>query len=135
MAGNEAVFVPPFEDKYGELKCWAVNVEGDAQINHNHLFGTATIYDYQAGTAWEYSSWNFIARVRPRNGKPVRGAKIGTPGEIRLTGQNDGKSYDACPQYVLGTFMADGFCFRGYGPQHAWTFPPPISPWFPAARI
>jgi len=107
MEGREAVVVTPFEGVYGELKCWAVDVAGDTQISHNHMFGTATTYDYLAGTAWEYSAWGFAARVGA-DGKPLRGKPIGDPGQLRLTGENDGKSYDACPQYLLGIFMANG---------------------------
>jgi hypothetical protein len=99
MGGSDAVFVPPFDGNRGELKCWAVNVAGTRQISWNHLFGTATIYDYVAGDAWEYSTWNFAARNVARN-KPV-----GTGGELKLTGADGG--YDACPEYVLGTFLAN----------------------------
>ena len=98
MEGSKEVFVPPFDGSRGELKCWAVNVAGDKQISWNHLFGTATIYDYRAGEAWEYSTWNFAARAVDRN-EPV-----GTGGELLLTGADGG--YDACPEYLLGTFVA-----------------------------
>jgi hypothetical protein len=98
MEGSKEVFVPPFNASRGELKCWAVNVEGNKQISWNHLFGSATIYDYRAGEAWEYSTWNFAARAVDRN-RPV-----GTGGELLLTGADGG--YDACPEYVLGTFVA-----------------------------
>ena len=101
MDSRGAVELPPFDAGKGELKCWAVNEEGDDQISWNHLFGTATVYDYGAGTAREYSSWNFSARV------PVAGDPVGTtPGELELTGAAG--AYDACPDYLLGTFMADG---------------------------
>jgi len=98
MAGSAALEVPYFDGTYGELKCWAVNAEGTKQISWNHLFGSATIYDYRAGEAWEYSTWNFAARAVDRN-RPV-----GTGGELLLTGADGG--YDACPEYVLGTFVA-----------------------------
>jgi hypothetical protein len=98
MEGSKEVFVPPFIYDRGELKCWAVNVAGDRQISWNHLFGSATIYDYDAGEAWEYSSWNFAARAVDR------GDPVGTGGELLLSGVDGG--YDACPEYVLGTFAA-----------------------------
>ena len=101
--GSQALEVPPFDDTYGELKCWAVNAEGTRQISWNHLFGSATIFDYERGEAWEYSSWNFTAR------DVDRGVAVGTGGELLLSGVDGG--YDACPQYVLGTFMADGSDF------------------------
>jgi hypothetical protein len=101
MEGSDAVFVPPFDGSRGELKCWAVNVAGTRQISWNHLFGTATIYDYDDGDAWEYSTWNFVARNVARN-QPV-----GAGGELLLTGADGG--YDACPEYVLGTFLANRY--------------------------
>jgi len=100
MGGREAVELPPFMAGKGELKCWAVNAEGDNQISWNSLFGTATVYDYAAGSAWEYSSWNFTANA-------LRGEPVGTtPGELELTGGSRG--YDACPAYLVAGFMADG---------------------------
>ena len=98
MEGSKEVFVPPFDGRRGELKCWAVNNEGTQQISWNHLFGSATIYDYRAGEAWEYSTWNFAARAVDRNDP------VGTGGELELTGADGG--YDACPEYLLGTFVA-----------------------------
>ena len=113
MGGNEATFVPPFNGSRGELKCWAVNAAGTRQISWNHLFGTATIYDYDDGEAWEYSSWNFAARAVDR------GDPVGPGGELSLTGADGG--YDACPQYVLGKFNAhlefnggDDLTFSGF---------------------
>jgi hypothetical protein len=103
MDGSVAVEVPYFDGTYGELKCWAINPEGTKQISWNHLFGSATIYDYERGEAWEYSTWNFSAR------NVARGAVVTPPGKLVLSGQ-DG-AYDACPQYVLGAFMADGSDF------------------------
>jgi hypothetical protein len=100
MEGSQALLVPPFDDTYGELKCWAVNADGNKQISWNHLFGSATIFDYKRGEAWEYSSWNFTARG------VARGTAVGTGGNMLLSGVDGG--YDACPEYVLGTFMAVG---------------------------
>jgi len=104
MSGSQAVEVPYFDGTYGELKCWAVNAEGSRQISWNHLFGSATIYDYTRGEAWEYSSWNFTAR------NVARGTAVGPGGKLVLGGV-DG-TYDACPEYVLGVFMADGSDFE-----------------------
>ena len=104
MTGSAALEVPPFDDTYGELKCWAVNPDGNRQISWNHLFGSATIYNYVLGEAWEYSSWNFAAR------NVDRGKSVGVGGRLDLNGApvGGGPGYDACPQYVLGAFMADG---------------------------
>lgn len=77
----------------GELICWAVNSEISSQVSFNHLFGSATVYNGELGTSFEYSSWNFIARGVPLN-QPV-----GTPGELVLSGE-DG-DYDACPSYLV----------------------------------
>jgi hypothetical protein len=84
----------------GELKCWASDRAGHNQIVWNHLSGTATVYDFNDGTAYEYNSWNFIARTDAEQGQPV-----GEPGQILLDG---GKNYDACPAYLVGHFTPAG---------------------------
>ena len=62
-ASTQPMTVPPFfPDSQGELKCWAVNFEGNSQINWNHLYGTATVLDYRNLTAYQYNSFNFTAR-------------------------------------------------------------------------
>src|SRR5437667_2155944 len=45
---------------HGELKCWAVTDDGANQKNHNHLFGTASIFVFN-GQAAEYTAWAFQA--------------------------------------------------------------------------
>lgn len=77
----------------GELICWAVNAQRSRQVSFNHLFGSATIYNSQLGTAFEYNSWNFIARGVPLN-QPV-----GDAGALVLNGESG--SYDACPSYLV----------------------------------
>ena len=77
----------------GELKCWAVSASEAEQISWNYLQGFAEIFD-DVGPAvfsWGYSSWNFAAD-RPR------GAPVGVPGEIRLSGSPG--EYDAMPKYL-----------------------------------
>jgi hypothetical protein len=83
----------------GELKCWAVNFEGAAQVNFNHLYGTATVLDYVNATAYQYNSFNFTAR-----GFTAIGQEVGTGGDIKLSGAN--KEYDACPQYLIFNFFS-----------------------------
>jgi hypothetical protein len=82
----------------GELICFAVNGAGSAQISHNHLSGTATVA--ANGGSYEYNSWNFAARG------VARGDRIGTPGQLDLTGQAG--AYDACPAYNIIHFTPTG---------------------------
>jgi len=93
--------VVPFAGPVGELKCWAVDAAGANQINFNHLYGTATVFDFNNASAYEYNSWNFQARTG------VRGDPVGVAGNILL----DGVAYDACPQYLLFNFPAVGADF------------------------
>jgi hypothetical protein len=101
-AGRLAVF-PKFQvyDR-GELKCWAVNDTYSQQVYWNHLVGSATVFDYAAQAAWEYSPWHF--RALAKTGEPGKtlseGAPVGKAGVIRLNGEE----YDACPAYLLGHF-------------------------------
>jgi hypothetical protein len=92
---GDVMTVPPFSGPVGELKCWAVNANGDSQIAFNHLYGNAIIFD-GITTAFEYNAWSFTARG-VNQGQPV-----GTGGNLQLTGANGG--YDACPQYLVENF-------------------------------
>lgn len=91
--------IPPFAGPVGELKCWAVDAAGANQIRFNHLYGTATVYDFGNDSAYEYNSWNFQARAAV-----AQGAAVGVGGNIKL----DGLEYDACPQYLLFNFPSVG---------------------------
>jgi len=91
-----AMTVPPFMGTHGELKCWAVNANGDKQISFNHLYGSAIVMI--TGTAFEYNAWSFTARG------VNQGNAVGTPGKLELTG--DALGYDACPQYLVENFIA-----------------------------
>ena len=100
-------FYRPYQ---GELMCWAVNVNGSAQVAWNHLAGSATVIDYANLTAYEYNSWNFRAvdLSDPAPGKPrarQEGSIVGNPGSIRFNGVD----YDACPQYLIGHFSPRGY--------------------------
>jgi hypothetical protein len=75
----------------GELKCWAVSASEAEQISWNYLQGFAEIIEGTDGPAWGYSSWNFAA-------DQPRGAWVGVPGEIRLSGSQG--EYDAMPRYL-----------------------------------
>jgi len=95
--GEGTVSVPPFMATHGELKCWAVNANGDKQIAFNHLYGSAIVMI--TSTGFEYNAWSFTARG-VKQGDPV-----GTiPGKLELTGVDGG--YDACPQYLVENFIA-----------------------------
>jgi hypothetical protein len=100
-------------DAVGSLTCWAVDsADGNQQISFNHLYGSATVFDFGQGISHEYSSWNFMAR-NAALGKPV-----GTPGMMDLKGS--GMGYDACPRYLdfefgsLGANVSEGLI--EYGP-------------------
>ena len=86
----------------GQLLCWAVDTSYYAQIQFNHLYGTAIIqYSAAAGfdpspvpAAVSYNAWAFKALKGPG---PANG---GTAGLLPL----DGKSYDACPSYLVANY-------------------------------
>lgn len=100
-AGSYPVMAAPFfENRVGELKCWAVNAAGSAQIAWNHLYGSAMIMDYATGTAYEYNSINFT--VRPPGYSP--GDEVFPPGDLVLSAQ--AREYDACPKYLLFNFFS-----------------------------
>jgi hypothetical protein len=92
----DGVSVPPFVidgNMTGELKCWAVNDNGDKQLSFNHLYGNAWIQSEAAGVV--YNAYAFAAK------KPF-GQTVGTGGTLLLNGTTD---YDACPQYLLFNFV------------------------------
>jgi len=102
MGGH--VTVPPFGlvsgSNVGELKCWAVNDNGDQQISFNHLYGMAWLR--YSGWIWPsvYNAWAFTARG------VALGNPVGTGGNLQLTGATG--AYDACPQYLVTNFVPDG---------------------------
>jgi hypothetical protein len=86
----------------GELICFAVDPTFSNQISWNHLSGTATTVEYDDFKASEYNAWAFTARGG------VAGQPHGAPGVIKLSGADDGTSYDACPKYNLMHFTPIG---------------------------
>jgi hypothetical protein len=92
------VTVPPFQNKVGELKCWAVNAAGDTQVSFNHLYGGAYLRTALGGVT--YNAWSFTARDVKLNDP------VGTQGKLQLTGTSG--NYDACPQYMLVNFTPAG---------------------------
>ena len=102
----------------GELICFATDGSVQNQIAFNHLTGTATVIALadadaaQSKQAFRYNPWAFIAR--DANGAPAADGTIqGTPGDLQLTGANDGKSYDGCPGYNIVNFMPNGATLDG----------------------
>lgn len=105
-AGSYPVMASPFfENRVGELKCWAVNAAGSSQIAWNHLYGTAMIIDYTMLTAYEYNSINFT--VRPSG--YLLGEEVPPPGDILLSAKT--RDYDACPKYLLFNFFSSDDAF------------------------
>jgi hypothetical protein len=98
MWGLGVVTVPPFTDGNltGELKCWAVNDNGDSQLSFNHLYGNAWINTEDAGVV--YDAYAFAA-------KTAFGTTVGTGGTLLLNGTTQ---YDACPQYLVFNFVPAG---------------------------
>lgn len=100
-AGSYPVMASPFlENRVGELKCWAVNAAGTAQIAWNHLYGSAMIIDYAARTAYEYNSINFTLRPAGYG----LGDAVAPPGDLILSAK--AREYDACPKYLLFNFFS-----------------------------
>jgi hypothetical protein len=102
----------------GELICFAVDAASQNQIAFNHLTGTATVVVLadtdatQTKQALRYNPWSFVAR--DATGSPAADNTIqGTPGDLQLTGANDGKSYDGCPAYNIVNFMPNGAKLNG----------------------
>lgn len=96
MRNGWGVTAPPFQNKSGELKCWAVNAAGDKQISFNHLYGGAYIRTGLGGVT--YNAYSFAA-------KQPFGANVGPAGKLLLDGTT---GYDACPQYLLVNFSPSG---------------------------
>jgi hypothetical protein len=90
QSGEGSILAPLSPGDKGELKCWAVNSSGTAQISWNYLQGFAEITD-STGRTWGYNSWNFAA-------DQPRGASVGQAGLIKLSGSPG--EYDAMPKYL-----------------------------------
>lgn len=96
----------------GELKCWAVSEDGTTEISHNHLSGTATIIDFEAGTAHQYTAWAFRCVVEGGNqGAPC--VVDDSIGSLDL----DGTEYEACPRVLNIGFSPTGAFGGLFGPS------------------
>jgi hypothetical protein len=106
------------------LACFAVDTEEQNQIKWNHLSGTATLVNFEEGTAYEYNAWAFYA-VAGAEGLPVPPAILDPmplpcdPAKPQPDctptvdeGDNvlglDGVSYDRCPATLIGQFSPTG---------------------------
>jgi hypothetical protein len=85
----------------GELKCWAVTNDGSTELHYNHLFGTASIMNFENGQAAEYTAVAFQA-LGPST---LTGTPLGSPGELNL----DNVEYDGGPNMLLGNFQPFGW--------------------------
>jgi hypothetical protein len=95
----------------GELKCWAVSYDGQAEISWNHLSGSATIFDFERGSAHEYTAWAFRCLAEANNPRAECGT---TPGVLLM----DGTEYDYCP-LKLTTGFSPTNAFGGlFGPSY-----------------
>lgn len=109
--------VRPFhgDSRGGYLQCWAANKALNKALAFNHLYGKATIVDFTpptiitpvetdilviTATAWEYNSFNFQAIDVPQR------KQVGSGNVLPLTGVPG--AYDACPDYLVGDFWAQG---------------------------
>ncbi len=84
----------------GYLLAVAAESYDGAEICWNHLFGGATIVNYQEGSAWQYKAYAF----QVDSTTTPHGTVLGTPGELRL----DGVEYEACPAELQFDFVASG---------------------------
>lgn len=98
--------LPTFQNKVGQLVCWAVDAGDSTQIQFNHLYGESLIIATPLFTA-PIPAWSFRALKDPR---PVSG---GVAGQIPL----DGDTYDACPKYLIANFTPSGQGFPGGNPE------------------
>lgn len=131
--GVGTIDAPVFDGKVGELKCWAVNQSGETQVKFNHLSGTATVIDqgefhndYPNGDAPVLTDVDFRSRKHADSYEYnamtktclVAGADkvdCGTvPGQLDL----DGKTYQACGQYIVGSFTPKYGYVDGTGSKH-----------------
>jgi hypothetical protein len=74
----------------GFIVGWAVDADNN-EIQFDHLAGTATLINYNQGSAWEYNAWSF------------QGLSVTGDGEINL----DGVEYAPAYALLLYNFFAD----------------------------
>jgi hypothetical protein len=94
------IFPDGYRGGAGELKCWAITEDGSTELHYNHLFGTASIMNFEFGQASEYTAVAFQA-LGPST---LTGTPLGSPGELNL----DNVEYDGGPNMLLGNFQPGG---------------------------
>lgn len=104
-------FGPPFaDDAMGSLVCWAADDEDLAPKSgpFNHLYGTAMLSSSDAEVM--YNAWAFTY------------AGGATAGFLRLNGvappPNLARQFDACPKYLVSTFMPAGADLSDYNTSY-----------------
>ncbi len=91
--------------RHGYLLVWAVDQVTNEEVHWNHLSGSATVVNYQAGGAWRYPAWAFAAVDEVE----VPGQILHHPlGELDL----DGVEYDNPPSQLVFDFFAAGATFN-----------------------
>ena len=102
----------PMADGYvataGELKCWATNPPGTAEIHFNHLVGTATVF--AGNDAFTYNAYHFQA-VAPSNASENTNNVLPSPGVLNL----DNVEYDSCSKQAVGNIWSTQQAFPGRG--------------------
>ena len=97
----------------GELKCWAISADGQAEINWNHLSGSANIIDFDTGTAKRYTAWAVRCLATTTKGKG-KGKKSGGDNDTGACGETpgilllDGEEYESCPRKLGIGFSPTG---------------------------
>lgn len=92
--------VDPFNYTIGSLTCFAVDQQDDLSIPFNNLVGTATIYDYALGEGVGYNAYGF-RKIGPKSATP----------HLLLNNVD----FEACPVYLIGTYMVTGASFEDLG--------------------
>ncbi len=91
----------------GSLVCWAQDAADQNPQSFNHLYGYALVFNGRNNTTTFYNAYAFALRgsppVDPNNG----------------TLPLDGVVYDACPKYLITTFIADATLSGGGNPALA----------------
>jgi hypothetical protein len=105
------------DNKTGELKCWAINIDPPAPYTteilkkHNYLYGSAVLVQSDPfAAAFEYQAWAFNLNNTP----------LAQAGPINL----DGAEYDYCPAYLVYNFWAyGGWVGIDYGTEYPYDHP------------
>lgn len=95
---TDNIYGPPFDDNMsGALTCWAQNAADTAPVKFNHLYGYAMLTS-DSGSNVFYNAHSFMYRGDAA-------AALALNGELPLDGINN---YDACPKYLITTFVPHG---------------------------